>query len=208
MEEVFVQRFIPFIKSLFPSDKQEILAKNLIHALHAKSQLIDQTLASLPAKLDQCWHAILLETDLYKEFCDTFCGGRFVRHTTTTQSTDAKVALLKALVVACGNEPGEWVWSSSVEHVDAERATKRSRPETLERLVIVVHVKTMHGTFTFRMRGNNTVYDLTTMVSESGVFPRDTFRLVCLGKRLDVASSTLDEFQIPNGATIHLIKRL
>jgi hypothetical protein len=207
MEEVFVQRFIPFIKPLFPK-QEKLLATNLIHALHAKSQLIDQTLASLPAKLDQCWHAILLETDLYKEFCDTFCGGRFVRHTTTTQSTDVKVALLKALVVACGNEPGDWVWSSSTEHVEIERATKRSRPESLERLVVAVYVKTMRGTFTFRMRGNNTVYDLATMVSTSAVIPRDAFRLVWAGKHLDIQSSTLNELQIPDGATIHLVERL
>jgi hypothetical protein len=158
---------------------------------------------AFPAKLDQCWHAILLETDLYKEFCDTVCGGRFVRHTTTTQSTDAKVDLLKALVIACGNEPNEWVWSSN------ERATKRSRPEPLERLYIVVHVKNIHGkTFTFRMRGNDTVYALDGMVSTSASIPRDTFRLVCAGKRLNVASSTLDELQMPDGTIIHLVQRL
>ena len=168
MEEAFVQQFISFIKPLFSNEKHDILAKNLIHALHAKSMLIDQTLASLSLKLDQCWHAILL----------------------------------KALVVACGNEPDEWAWSSD------ERPTKRSRPEPLERLCIVVHVKNIHGkTFTFRMRGNDTVYNLEGMVSISASIPRDTFRLVCAGKRLNVASSTLDELQISDGAIIHLVQR-
>ncbi|MBX9637678.1 MAG: hypothetical protein K2Q45_09035 [Nitrosomonas sp.] len=201
MEEVFVKKFLPFIKD-------EKLAKELIHALHAKSQLLDQSLASLPPKLDECWHAMLLETDLYKEFCDAYCGGRFVRHTTTTESTNAKVALLKALVIVCGNVPDEEVWNTDILQglsLENYRATKRSRGNEFFDILI----KNIYGkTLTLRMQGN---YRVSMLFKHASVFfgiAEDSIRLIHLRTQIEKNSNDLEENGIGPGAILHLVERV
>lgn len=90
-----------------------VLAMELFYGLRAMSHEENRASVSLPAWVDMCWHALLLETELYACFCAEECG-QFVHHTRAT-ADDAielkreRVSRLRAVMVrTSGREGNAW----------------------------------------------------------------------------------------------------
>jgi hypothetical protein len=83
----FKMQFIETVASIAPDygwDEIEclMLSRTLYNCLVLKSVSADPMEMSLPAKVDMCWHALILETELYRTFCQYL--GTFVNHSTKT----------------------------------------------------------------------------------------------------------------------------
>ncbi len=102
------------------------MQKSYSDALHAlKGSVPDPMSYSMPAKLDQGWHALLLETQEYADLCSFLTGveGLLVHHSTRTANDpidikNVRVESLKDLYQSTYHEdPDSWCWDIKVETV-------------------------------------------------------------------------------------------
>lgn len=60
-------------------------------ALKCKASVDDPMSLSLPPIIDQAWHFAILNTALYRQYCEQALGGKFLDHTTVTVNDDVAV---------------------------------------------------------------------------------------------------------------------
>ncbi len=195
----------------WPKDKVSTLASQLFFSLRAKAVLEAPMQASLPVKLDMCWHALLLETYEYVEFCKLVCG-RFLHHTLATEKDDASVKdarrlLLKAVLQTRADE---WVWTSddSDEVIILEKGKKKRTRPVVAAEPDTQFLKTMTGrTITLNTTPDMTIMTLKRLVFMKEGIPVDHQRLIYAGKQLD-PRQTVGSYNIRPNSTFHLVMAL
>ena len=98
----------------------EALTIDLKRCLAFKAAFEDPFSLSLPIKLDLCWHEVILETKMYRLFCESIGG--FVDHSTASQDDlddvkDARIAKLSGLYLEKFDDRSEWIWSKEIHHI-------------------------------------------------------------------------------------------
>jgi hypothetical protein len=216
-------------------EKVADLSFSLFHALRAKALLVNPMEASLPTRLDMCWHAFLLETELYQEFCEKVCGVRFLHHTARTQADseeakeDRRHVLRVMWATVTENAPiVDWVWSDPNQEparieVEPKKATTRGRPRKRAKAVsssekAVVQgdghrinqyfIKTLTGkTVTIRASDKTTCMMLKRIIQYVEGIPHDHQRLIYAGMQLE-EHRRFEDYRIKRESTLHLVLRI
>lgn len=221
---VFYHRFLKVVASIAPTYKwtlkqQAVLAKELFYVLRSKALVNDPMSVSVSARLDMCWHALILETELYDQFCRSICG-RFLHHSTETINDDAdekQKRIQKMLLIAKNSDDpvgDKWVWEDLEPKVVRERKRKSVDHETRgdkrqkEEEKMSIYVKGLDGiTYNFCVQQNTTILEVKQMIFEKIRKRVDEQRLIHSGMQLE-DGCTLARYNITNNATIHLVMRL
>ncbi len=212
----FSTQFTNLITRIGPSynwtkGQSVLLAKSLFYALQAKAAVTDCP-TSLSSKLDMCWHALILETKLYQQFCVDVCK-KFIHHTTATaddpiELKKKRIANLMAYMVKNGYpELDVWVWSEDGETFAPPEGKKRKAVAEPAR-GMQLFIKSLNGkTITLVVEGSNTIKEVMQMVQDVEKIPVDAQRFIFCGKQLE-CQRTLADYNIQRESTIHLIQRL
>jgi hypothetical protein len=205
------------------TEEAERLSRELFRALCCKSR-VDIQLSSLPPLLDHAWHQAILNTRLYRLFCDdVFC--LFLEHSTTTASDslvaknrriDVTVALYRALFE---EDPPADLWeredvggikrSAATAVEEAEEASDQHDIGVDKDGKFCVFIRTLTGR-SVQMGGmsqETTVRELKTLVEKEEAVPVAQQRLIFSGKQLD-DTKTLGHYGIRACATIHYVLKL
>jgi hypothetical protein len=238
----YANEFAPFISNIAPKhgwtqEQVATLSTELVLALAAKAVVVDTMSVSLPYKLDLCWHEILLETALYRSFCNDV-SRRFLDHTTVSaadsvESKLARVVQLYAIrrTLYGGISPFDaWSWSPDEGDVVvspvAQRPNKRGkgRSKKRDRVVVepVVPVVTednlLKGTFLLfckSLQGRTVPFDVSRNMTV-GTFKRylqvkegitADHQRIIYAGRQLEDARTFEDYNIVIPSTIHLVLR-
>lgn len=196
-------------------DEATLLVRELYRALVCKTLCWDDLSVSVPVRIDQCWHELILNTDDYDAVCQAL--GRKLRHTTRTEqdSDEAKRERVHTLAVVYqqvygGEEPDPWCWMAVDEaHASgkrrrksaaaAEKAALKDVVETRRMFVKTLTAKTIAVDFTPRM----SVWTIKALISYLEGYPVDSFRLIRDGEQW--CDDSLAMNKVPHEATVHLV---
>ncbi len=225
----YVERFFHIIGQIAPTygwsvGQCTVLATALFEGLQTKGNFQgDHTTLSLSPKLDMCWHALLLETELYASFCREMCK-KFVHHTTAT-ANDAdnvkreRVLNLKKETLMTTGSINIWAWEyDDADGVNILENRKRKPIASVEQQAppkkqsvddtITIFIKTLTGsTANLHVKQSNTILQVKKMFQEIDGTNVDEQKLIYAGRHLE-DGHTLAHYNIYNESTLHCVRRL
>lgn len=195
-----------------------VMTKELFRGLICKSIAANSMELSLPPKLDIAWHALILETNIYREFCEVVTG-RYLEHTQMTISDslieknkriDQCVAIYKSIY---HERPDPWCWQRENESTYIG-SRKRSR-------FLADAAKKNSDDFNIFCRMNSRTDKIMAIIVTNDMrietlkriiqVKRDIRvhdqRLIYAGKNLD-DKKTIECYSLTADADVHLILRL
>jgi len=182
------------------------LTDSLITALAIKATFDDPLSVSLPAKLDICWHALLLETELYMNFCKYVCNGIYLHHTTQTTSNPQNMKdkrsneLKNAIISTYGSQAiDEWVWSNEQE--DVLYSDKKEVPKASEKFPLQMKTLTGH-TYTVMVHEDTIIETIYDHVQGTMGTPR--VRLIANHKQLE-PDKTVSFYNLKKDGIVHVV---
>jgi large subunit ribosomal protein L40e len=175
--------------------QQMCLATDLYRGLcckkHVGAQM--QMMLSLPSIVDEAWHEMILNTDLYDAFSKDF--EFFCKH--TTFSADDSPHLIEERVrrtIEVAKELGfyfEGNWWPTQEHKPYQ-----------------IFVKMLDGkTATFEVKQNMTIQELKVLIKDKNNICSEQQRIVHAGKQLE-ERRTFADYNIKKESTLHLVLKV
>jgi hypothetical protein len=191
---------------------EDILPEEVLRCLHAKMFFHPSDLTvSVPLLVDQVWHEMILDTRMYKEFCDAAFNGKFLHHdpTTVNDSAEEKNNRIGSLyIVRRGMFPDDPVPEGIWQHEEpTEPVPKRARAP---RKYIDLHFKDLNGKVITLSRLSvtaTTIAKLKQLLKAERGVTSDAQRLIYAGTQLE-DGLTLKAAGLKQESTIHVIDRL
>lgn len=173
-------------------------AADLLVCLHCKSVAANPTALSMPPLLDQFWHELILETELYAQICASIGSGCFIHHTKSTAAdpVDIKNKRVNAMEMAIRLAVSQWSMSPVLWK-------REDAPDKFS-----IYVKGIDGsTVTLQVSGSMLISALKDAIALAAKVPQDEQRLIYAGNQME-DGRTLQSYGIGRDATIHLVKQL
>jgi ubiquitin-large subunit ribosomal protein L40e len=195
-------------------EQAESLTSELFRVLICMGYASDSIELSMPPKLDAAWHCALLNTAMYREFCEAKAG-RFIEHSTVSDADADDVKLrrvckLRELYVHKvwkAEPPSEEWWSLSGFNADVDEPTVCGEEADSEE-EICVFVKTLTGSSTkLILRSTTTVLAVKRLLQTKMGTIVDHQRLLYAGKQLE-NTKRLRDYGVQSNEVIHLVLRL
>jgi hypothetical protein len=202
-----------------PKPESKLICRELLRALHCVHKAHESSL-ELPRKIQLAWQFAVLNTKLYREFCqDVF--GEFIEHS-TVQSLQINTTraiyqeLFKELPLDSiwkADDPTKQKQETEVESEDEDededdfRLFRDDEEEDLDEFTI--HVKTLTGkTITLHhIRADTSILDLKHMFELAEGTPLGNIRFIYAGRQLE-DDKTCSWYNLKNESMINLFLRL
>lgn len=110
-------------------------------ALKCKASVDDPMTLSLPPIIDQAWHFAILNTALYRQYCERALGGKFLDHSTVTADDDVAVknervaATILKYIDLFHRKPPVDLWQLETE-INANGKRVREGPTVTKQMVL------------------------------------------------------------------------
>jgi hypothetical protein len=164
----------------------------------------------LPARLDEVWHACILNTRHYYALCMKL-RGCFIHHTTESERDDpvARMSRVDQTVLSYRKRFREEPQQTDVEEPRGEAAVQPPLKSIAARLPYPIFVKTIMGkTWSLVVTANWTISDVKKAIhAKLGDVPPVQQRLIYDGIPLEDGRTCAD-YNLGSDCTVHLVRRV
>jgi len=178
-------------------------------ALKAAHSDFYAALLSPSPEVDEIWHAHILDTLSYKETCEAMLGaGGFIHHNPRGglgNDAPARDARRRRTIA---------FYQAAFRNQAAPAGLRRRRAEPpaisrpVQRLAFEIIIKQQTGSeTTIRCSASDSIDNIKHKIQEKEAIPPDEQRLIFGSRQLE-DGCTLSDYNIQNGATVHMIMRL
>lgn len=187
----------------FTEDESNKIVKELIRGLICKDEMKDYKFPfklSFPTKIDLAWHYAILNTEMYKTFCDTFFN-EFINHSTTTNNDTAQERNNRILkTMECYKKIFREHGPKDLWFLEEEDI----KVETNFDIIIKIYPDKI---LNLEVSENHLVKNLKEMIHKNGYANPEHQRLIYSGKDLS-DNQFLKDCGIQAGSTVHQLLKL
>lgn len=204
--------------------KQEIRALSIFLTLKVQVGDWDATMLSPSAQVDELWHALILDTKAYADFCKQFCPqDHFLHHRPSGRDEEdqgprylATYLLVRHYYVPEERAERATYWPCvDLDEVAAGQGEvdyylEPTRAPKQRKVPITLHAKTLNGktvTVTIDPASNTCSDLLDAIIAESDGSVGRSSRLIFAGKNLDL-DTNLAEYKMQSDSVVHVVGML
>lgn len=168
-----------------------------------------KTDGGLPARLDEIWHACILNTRHYYALCMKL-RGCFIHHTTGSERDDPVERLSRVDQTVLGYRKRflEEPQKAAIEEPGGEAAVQPPLKLHVAYLLYPIFVKEITGkTWSLMVKANWTIQEVKKAIHAFGDVPPGHQRLLYGGNLLEDGRTCAD-YKLGSGCTVHLVRRV